>query len=434
MSTIRNVIPTEDEVRKAAIELKKGNPASGVAKVHSFLLDANPSWTVSEKRVRKILQSEGLVRSDAGTPNSTTNTIHPSFHLNQSLDVNKWTSRVEVKYFDSTKGKGLVAKENIAKGDVLWKEDPFILAPEWDIYDLQHASEACSLCSSIIRDHSPLHISCEASTTATPCTARYCNRLCRLQAEKVHPLLCSARNPASVPLLAFARDAQWMALHALAQCTSRLLLASQQDAATFDLDWDVVHGLAELGMEERAQCLREQGLEPDRENWRRAFELYLQAFKEPRTPAEQKKLARVLKKPIPEELQKFTFEYQAFLRGLGRMSLNLEAHGGLYRLHSHLNHSCTPNVSIRHLDQRTALSRITVIAKEDFEIGKELLITYTNPQSSLGDRRRRLSEWGFGPCRCERCVTEEKVWKESDSNTQEADDLADQLKAGLGVL
>jgi hypothetical protein len=86
------------------------------------------------------------------------------------------------------------------------------------------------------------------------------------------------------------------------------------------------------------------------------------------------------------------------------------------------------------LDQRTALSRITVIAKEDFEIGQELLITYTNPKNNLKDRRRRLSEWGFGPCQCERCVAEEKDWKESDDNTLEADDLADQLKAGLGVL
>ena len=63
-------------------------------------------------------------------------------------------------------------------------------------------------------------------------------------------------------------------------------------------------------------------MEPDHESWRGAFELYLQAFKEPRTPAEQKKLARILKKPIPEELQKYTFEYQAFLRGLGRMGIS----------------------------------------------------------------------------------------------------------------
>jgi hypothetical protein len=127
----RSVIPTEDEVRKAVIELKARNPASGVAKIHNFLLDANLSWTVSEKRVRKILQGEGLVRSDSGIPSTNTNTIHPSSRLNKSLDLGKWTSRVEVRYFDAIRGKGLVAKEKIAKGDVLWKEDPFILAPEW---------------------------------------------------------------------------------------------------------------------------------------------------------------------------------------------------------------------------------------------------------------------------------------------------------------
>ena len=66
----------------------------------------------------------------------------------------------------------------------------------------------------------------------------------------------------------------------------------------------------------------DQGLEPDRENWRRAFDLYLQAFKEPTSPIQQKKLARILKKQISQELQKDTFEYQAFLRGLGRMSLS----------------------------------------------------------------------------------------------------------------
>jgi hypothetical protein len=125
-----------------------------------------------------------------------------------------------------------------------------------ELYDLQLSSQACSFCSTINRDYSPSHVSCGASTTATPCAAKFCNRLCRLQAEKVHPLLCPARNPASVPLLAFARKAQWMALYALTQCTSRLLLASQKDDATFDSDWEVVQGLAVLGMEERSQCLR----------------------------------------------------------------------------------------------------------------------------------------------------------------------------------
>ena len=62
--------------------------------------------------------------------------------------------------------------------------------------------------------------------------------------------------------------------------------------------------------------------------------------------------------------------------------IDLEAHGGLYTLHSHMNHSCCPNVSMRHLDQRAALSRITVIARRDIAIGEELAVTYVDP--SLG--------------------------------------------------
>lgn len=54
----------------------------------------------------------------------------------------------------------------------------------------------------------------------------------------------------------FARSVEWMALHALAQCTSRLLLAVQRDDGTLDDDMQVVQGLAELGMEERFRALR----------------------------------------------------------------------------------------------------------------------------------------------------------------------------------
>lgn len=42
-----------------------------------------------------------------------------------------------------------------------------------------------------------------------------------------------------------------MALHALAHCTSRLLLANQANEGTFEEDWEIVRALAELGMEER---------------------------------------------------------------------------------------------------------------------------------------------------------------------------------------
>ncbi|KAJ7042933.1 hypothetical protein C8F04DRAFT_57524 [Mycena alexandri] len=97
---------------------------------------------------------------------------------------------------------------------------------------------------------------------------------------------------------------------------------------------------------------------------------------------EEKKIATILRKPLPAEVEKALFDYDTgFLRGLGRMSLNLEAHGGLYTLHSHLNHTCVPNVSVRHLDQRRALA--------DIEPGQELLITYVNPAADTGSAAPR---------------------------------------------
>ncbi|KAH7913647.1 hypothetical protein BJ138DRAFT_1145715 [Hygrophoropsis aurantiaca] len=431
MSSLRTVVPAEDELRPIVVELKAEHPTTGISKIHGLVLAAHPTWQVSEKRVRKFLQNEGLIASQVQE-------IHPSSRLNEALDIQKWTTKAEVKYFNQSKGKGLVAKDKIAKGDVIWKEDPFILAPEWNIYDLQVSGRACAHCSTIFREITPLNVACSFSDlkTATPCSARFCTRLCLSHSSRTHPLLCAAQNPASIPLLAFARRAEWMALHALAQCTSRLLLARQKsDEAQLVADMGVVNGLAELGMEDRFQSLRDKGVEPDRDNWRKAFELYLQAFKTPAQPAQQKKLARILKTPLPQEMDKEFFEYDAFLRGLGRMSLNIESHGGLYTLHSHINHSCDPNVSVRHLDQRTALARITLIAKREIEPNEELLVTYVDPSGSLRTRRTQLEEWGFGLCQCERCVAEEKAAKESGVQEQDGmDDLAEQLKAGLGVM
>ncbi|KAG6336301.1 hypothetical protein ID866_2777 [Astraeus odoratus] len=431
MSLRRSI--ADDELRAALITLKQEKPVLGVPKLHALLLEKNPTWSVSEKRVRKILQAEGLLANSQGQQqnrNGSLAAIYPSSTLNQSLDVNKWSKKIAVRYFDAVRGKGLVATEKIVEGEVIWKEDPFILAPEWEIYDLQIASAACAFCSTIIREPSALHVPCQASIPSSPCPAIFCNRLCRMQSDRVHPLLCPSRNPASIPLLTFARKTEWLALHAHAQCTSRLLLASQVDDGALGTDLQVVQSLTVLGMEERFITLRDQGVEPDRETWCKAFELYVHAFKDPKTTIEKKKLARVLRKPIPESLERELFEYEAFLRGLGRMSLNIEAHGGLYTLHSHLNHSCSPNVSIRHLDQRKALSRITVVAKTEINPGEELLITYTDPSNGLRDRRRKLAEWGFGLCQCKRCVAEEEGLS---GEPTDSDDLADHLRASLGL-
>lgn len=123
--------PSEDELKAALVDLKSANPSLGITKTHALLLATNPTWVVSEKRTRKLLQHEGLVLNGATPPGTPEVIVYPSSHIIHNLDVHRWTPKVKVKYFDKKKGKGLVATQEIKEGEVIWKEDPFILASEW---------------------------------------------------------------------------------------------------------------------------------------------------------------------------------------------------------------------------------------------------------------------------------------------------------------
>ncbi len=121
--------PSDDELAGSIIEIKKENPELGISKVHALLTTKYPHWTVSEKRTRKILQTQGLIVFSSKLASSTP--AYPSSRLISSLNVAKWSPKVEVKWFDKRKGKGLVATQEIKEGEVIWREDPFIVAPEW---------------------------------------------------------------------------------------------------------------------------------------------------------------------------------------------------------------------------------------------------------------------------------------------------------------
>jgi hypothetical protein len=128
------ISPPDDALRSALVELKTENPTLGITKIHGLLLSAHPEWSVSEKRTKKVLQSEGLTSKNGPVDPEDEledGAIYPSSRVIEGLDVSKWTSKVEVKYFGKKKGKGLVAKEAIKEGETIWKEDPFAIAPEW---------------------------------------------------------------------------------------------------------------------------------------------------------------------------------------------------------------------------------------------------------------------------------------------------------------
>jgi hypothetical protein len=148
------ISPSEEGLKTAISSLKQEHPTLGITKLHALLLSEHPAWTVSEKRLRRILKNsdsqqqrhdqeldsgaggETTTGGGGGGPSrepgeSGTHAMYPSSTLVEGLDVVKWAKAVEVKYFDRKRGKGLVAKEPIHEGQVVWKEDPFVIAPEW---------------------------------------------------------------------------------------------------------------------------------------------------------------------------------------------------------------------------------------------------------------------------------------------------------------
>jgi len=133
--------PQEEELTKALFDVKSANPQLGISKVHAEVLKTHSQWIVSEKRTRKILQNHGLiVTSTPSSANGAEQPVYPSSRLIEGLDLFQWTTRVEVKYFNKKRGKGLVAVEDLNEGDVIWREDPFIIAPEWYVQSLSSSN------------------------------------------------------------------------------------------------------------------------------------------------------------------------------------------------------------------------------------------------------------------------------------------------------
>jgi hypothetical protein len=137
----RTILPSEDDLAAALKTLRVSHATFGAAKLHATLLESRPSWSVSEKRTRKVLQSAGLALSsaDAATKDikkktrPTQGRLYPRSQRTAGLDVSALTTKVEVRDFGGGKGKGLVATAPIAEGEVIWREDPWVLGPEWSV-------------------------------------------------------------------------------------------------------------------------------------------------------------------------------------------------------------------------------------------------------------------------------------------------------------
>lgn len=148
---------------------------------------------------------------------------------------------------------------------------------------------------------------------------------------------------------------------------------------------------------------------PTRELWTKARDLLRAAYK---TPSKRCKITT----PLPEALQQKLFDdEETFLNYLGKFNINNQ-NGGMYLVHSHINHNCHPNVSIDY-PQRNSQYKLTVRAIRDIRKGEQLYETYVNPRWNKDTRQTYLDKSYLFTCQCDRCVNDTP--------------LTDELKRGL---
>lgn len=134
-TTTATLSPADDDLADALRKLRVDNPSTGAAKLVPLVIASNPTWTVSEKRVRKILQREGLTTSTnavaiSSGADSQDGELFPHSHIVASIDPAKWSKNVRVTDFGPRKGKGLIAIESIPENEQIWVEDPLLTSPE----------------------------------------------------------------------------------------------------------------------------------------------------------------------------------------------------------------------------------------------------------------------------------------------------------------
>lgn len=123
--------PGDAELSTSVKALRISNPTLGIPKLLNLVKTENPTWLVSEKRLRKVLANEETSteapRGHDAKPKEKN--LVADTGLDETVDLSL-APKVKVKMFSGGKGKGLVAKTKIERGEMVWQEDPWIVSPD----------------------------------------------------------------------------------------------------------------------------------------------------------------------------------------------------------------------------------------------------------------------------------------------------------------
>ncbi|KNZ76044.1 Mitochondrial import receptor subunit tom20 [Termitomyces sp. J132] len=305
--------------------------------------------------------------------------------------------------------KVLIVTEDVAAGEVIYKEQPVVTALD---ADLQESGKYCAHCLRSIQSGT----SVELSKDANPINSTFCSKAC-LTANKTqsHNLLFTSESPLppalGQPLSAEGRAARlkaqerYIALLKKEKRAAPVLLgrfiarqiavetAKMSNLATPDSDFTNAEGYL---LADHIERLRYIDLKPD------AYATLLgkityNAFGVCFGDGRDDKVTR------PEDVEK-TRTPLGTSRQIGT---------AFYTLSCYLAHSCDPNA---HPSFSSGTAELSLVATRDLKKGDELTIAYVDVKKREGEttvecRRRRRIElvrgWRFA-CPCQRCVEEGK--------------------------
>ncbi|RUS21524.1 hypothetical protein BC938DRAFT_475395 [Jimgerdemannia flammicorona] len=302
---------------------------------------------------------------------------------------------------DRITGKGLFATRDLKKDEIIFEETPLAFFPGWTRHDDVLSGYACGLCAKPLntgRVGSSLIVRCPH------CDMTYCTKLCRQTAwDTFHRLECTNVNPRMRVFLDLCRAEDWSAAVGVERCWAHLILASERgelEAVRAQYEAFATVSQAERQAKETAWIFMEH---TTRELWTRTLSLLSAALTTP--PPKSK-----LKNPLPADLLSTLFTEASFLSWLGRWNINNQ-NGGLYRLQSHLNHACSPTVSIEHPVAGSSY-RLAVRVIRDVKKGEQVCETYVNPSWNKETRKNFVSTNYMFECACERCERDEGLTEE----------------------
>lgn len=392
------VVPHERMVIDDVIKIWKEDPASeslGVPKLHALLKKRNPTWQVSEKRVKQLLKQHGLLNNQQlfTYVGEITSLETPNLELPELVR----------SQFTKKTGKGLYSKQKIAQGTLIWEEKQFIMVPPIDILKLIHLGKACSYCGQPLKQRSVKNgLTVLSGLDCNVCNEMWCSLECKRLNSKLHGLLKhtiytgESNNNKNKKFNTsnwnsfekFCIENQWQALYAVGlifanQLVDKTELIGSQFNAMAKIRQDIRYKALDssLGAFDSSAGGALFVQEQQETLWHSAYETFLKVF------------------------MKDQLTYDQFMEYLGTYNIN-NVDNSLFLIQSHLNHNCDPNVDVKFGNSRN--EGIKVYAKRDINKNEELTTCYTSPLHTVQQRKRELRvNWGF-ICNCNKCKEDEK--------------------------